>query len=603
MVAYLAKSDDNTEFHQIVDFLSSCSINYALTVSLTIYSSYIEQFWNTATSKTINSVKQIHAIVDGKAVVISESSVRSNILFDDEDGIICLTNDIFENLALMGYEPLPTKLTFQKGIKKEYSNARTPQQNRVVERKNMTLIKAARTMIADSLLPITFWAEAVNNACYVLSRALVTKTHNKTPYDLLNGRTPRLDFMRPFSCLVTILNTLDPLGKFEVKDDESSDDKAKDDKTKDDTGSKTIKKLVNKEDQAYRDELDRIMSQEKEASDAVDALRKESKQGCMDPRGAIKAGSTNLVNTVSNPVNAASTSGNFSAGGPTSPHPDAFIPSNTLLYVDQDDSKIPNLEDTAKLQSIGIFNSAYDDDLDIFTSPVKSVGAEADFNNMKSSTLVYRNKKDKMGIVVRNKARLVAQGHIQEEGIDYDEVFAHVAWIEAIRMFIAFTSFMGFIVYQMDVKSAFLYGTIKGEVQDKYVAEILKKFDFSSVKIASTPIETHKPLVKDKEAEDVDVQLYKSMIGSLMYLTASRPDIMFAVCACFKFQVTPKLLHLHTVKRIFRYLKGQPKLGLWYPRDSLFDMEAYSDSDYAGTNLDRKSTTRCCQFLGRRLIS
>ncbi|GJS37372.1 hypothetical protein Tco_0535754 [Tanacetum coccineum] len=103
MVVYLEKSDENAEFHQIVDFLSTCSINYALTVSPTIYASYIEQFWNTATSKTVNSVKQIHAIVDGKAVVISESSVRNDLLFDDEDGITCLTNDdIFENLALMG---------------------------------------------------------------------------------------------------------------------------------------------------------------------------------------------------------------------------------------------------------------------------------------------------------------------------------------------------------------------------------------------------------------------------------------------------------------------------------------------------------------------
>ncbi|GJZ20571.1 hypothetical protein Tco_0557161 [Tanacetum coccineum] len=116
MVTFLEKTEENVEFHQIIDFLSTCSINYALTVSPTIYASYIEQFWNTATSKTVNSVKQIHAIVDGKAVVISESSVRNDLLFDDEDGITCLTNDeIFENLALMGYEQLSTKLTFQKG--------------------------------------------------------------------------------------------------------------------------------------------------------------------------------------------------------------------------------------------------------------------------------------------------------------------------------------------------------------------------------------------------------------------------------------------------------------------------------------------------------
>ncbi|GKE70825.1 uncharacterized mitochondrial protein-like protein, partial [Tanacetum coccineum] len=125
--------------------------------------------------------------------------------------------------------------------------------------------------------------------------------------------------------------------------------------------------------------------------------------------------------------------------------------------------------------------------------------------------------------------------------------------------------------------------------QDKYVAEILKKYDFKNVKTASTPIETQKPLVKDEEVADVDVHLYRSMIGSLMYLTASRPDIMFAVCACSRFQVTPKTLHLNAVKRIFRYLKGRPKLGLWYPKESSYDLVAYSDSDYARANLDRKS--------------
>nr|GEX51480.1 ribonuclease H-like domain, reverse transcriptase, RNA-dependent DNA polymerase [Tanacetum cinerariifolium] len=243
---------------------------------------------------------------------------------------------------------------------------------------------------------------------------------------------------------------------------------------------------------------------------------------------------------------------------------------------------------------------------------------------------VYRNKKDERGVVVRSKARLVSHGHRQEEGIDYDEVFASVARTEAIRIFLAFGSYMGFIVYQMDVKSAFLYGKIDEEVhvsqpssfidpkfpkkvkqkedeifisRDKYVAEILKKFDFMSVKTASTPIETKKPLVKDAEAADVDVYLYRSMIGSLMYLIASRPDIMYEVCACSRFQVTPKTSHLHAVKRIFRYHKGQPTLGFWYPRESAFDLEAYLDSDYAGANLDRKSITGGCQFLIRKLIS
>ncbi|GKC54791.1 putative ribonuclease H-like domain-containing protein [Tanacetum coccineum] len=308
---------------------------------------------------------------------------------------------------------------------------------------------------------------------------------------------------------------------------------------------------------------------------------------------------------------------------------------------------------------------------------------------------VFRNKKDERGIVIRNKARLVAQGYTQEEGIDYDEVFAPVARIEAIRLFLAYASFKDFVVYQMDVKSVFLYGKIEEEVyvcqppgfedpdfpdrvykvekalyglhqaprawyetlstylldnefqrgkidktlfikrykgdillmssmgeltfflglqvqqkkdgifisQDKYVGEILKKFGFTEVKTASTPIETQKPLLKDEDGKEVDVHMYRSMIGSLMYLTSSRPDIMFVVRAYARDQVNPKVSHLYVVKGIFRYLKGQPKLGLWYPKDSSFDLEAYIDSDYARASLDGKSTTRYCQFLGSKLIS
>ncbi|GJU75845.1 putative ribonuclease H-like domain-containing protein [Tanacetum coccineum] len=231
---------------------------------------------------------------------------------------------------------------------------------------------------------------------------------------------------------------------------------------------------------------------------------------------------------------------------------------------------------------------------------------------------VYQNKKDERGVVVRNKARLVAQGHRQEEGIDYDEFKS--MWM--ISLWVTRKILVGVWCDEFEalMKSRFQMSSM-GELtfflglqvkqkpdgifisQDKYVAEILKKFDFANVKTASTPIETQKPLVKDEEANDVDVHLYRSMIGSLMYLTASRPDIMFAVCACSRFQVTPKTSHLSAVKRIFRYLKGKPKLGLWYPRVSSFDLESYSDSDYAGANLDRKSTTGGCQFLGRRLIS
>ncbi|GJT07563.1 uncharacterized mitochondrial protein-like protein [Tanacetum coccineum] len=200
--------------------------------------------------------------------------------------------------------------------------------------------------------------------------------------------------------------------------------------------------------------------------------------------------------------------------------------------------------------------------------------------------------------MIRNKARLVAQGYTQEEGIDYDEVFVHVARIEAIRLFLAYASFKDFVVYQMDQKKDGIFIS-----QDKYVGEILKKFRFIEVKTASTPIETQNPLLKDEDGEEVDVHMYRSMIGSLMYLTSSRPDIMFAVCACARYQVNLKVSHLHAVKRIFRYLKCQPKLGLWYLKGYPFDLVAYTNSDYAGASLDRKSTTGGYQFLGSRLIS
>nr|GEW08769.1 reverse transcriptase domain-containing protein [Tanacetum cinerariifolium] len=140
-------------------------------------------------------------------------------------------------------------------------------------------------------------------------------------------------------------------------------------------------------------------------------------------------------------------------------------------------------------------------------------------------------------------------------------------------------------------------------IQDKYVAEILRKFGLSEGKSASTLIDAEKPLLKDSDGKDVDVHTYRSMIGSLMYLTSSRPDIMFAVYACARFQVNPKLLHLNAVKRIFRYLKGKPCLGLWYLKDSPFDLVAYSECDYIGASLDKKSTSGGCQFLGCGLIS
>ncbi|GJS60306.1 putative ribonuclease H-like domain-containing protein [Tanacetum coccineum] len=207
---------------------------------------------------------------------------------------------------------------------------------------------------------------------------------------------------------------------------------------------------------------------------------------------------------------------------------------------------------------------------------------------------VYRNKKNERGIVIRNKARLVAPGYTQEERIDYDErgQIDKTLFIKRVKSDILLVQ-----VYVDEI----IFGSTKKELCTEFEKLMHNKFQMSSM--ASTPIETSKPLMKDENADDVDVHLYRSMIGSLLYLTSSRPDIMFAVCACARFQVTPKVSHLYAAKRIFRYLKGQSKLGLWYPKDSPFDLDSYSDSDYVGASLDRKSTTEGCQFLRSKLIS
>ncbi|GJW36501.1 putative ribonuclease H-like domain-containing protein [Tanacetum coccineum] len=244
---------------------------------------------------------------------------------------------------------------------------------------------------------------------------------------------------------------------------------------------------------------------------------------------------------------------------------------------------------------------------------------------------VFRNKKDERRIMIRNKARLVTQGYTQEEGIDYDEVFAPVARIKAIRLFLAYASFKDFVVYQMDVKSDFLYGKIEEEVyvcqppgfedlefpdrvykvekalyglHQAYSLEGIKlmheKFQMSSIGeltfFLGLQVKQKKDgifISQDKYVGEI-LKKFRSMIGLLMYLTSLRPDIMFTVCAYARYQVNPMVSHLHAVKRIYRYLKGQPKLGLWYLKDSPFDLVAYTDNDYARASLDRKSTTGGC---------
>nr|GEV40760.1 putative ribonuclease H-like domain-containing protein [Tanacetum cinerariifolium] len=433
----------------------------------------------------------------------------------------------------------------------------------------------------------------VRTVCYVLNRVLVTSPHNKTPYTLLTGNIPSVSHFKPFGCHVTILNISDHLGKFDGKAGEgyivgysaNSDcdeqviivpsypsHSIQGTKPKDTSGDEVDDCPLNSVDEIFQKELARLKGEEQKATSDAESLVQL-----------------------------------------------------THFFIDKHTTRFPCPSDLGNHDpSLGIFSSSsYDDEsgaaLNYVASTVEEEMQQFKFQNVWvlvdlpegkyaiGTKWILKNKRDSRGIGVRNKARLVTQGHRQEEG---------------------------FMVYQMDVKSAFLYGTIddevyvtqprgfvdpqhpkkvykawcdefealmKGELQmsamgeltffpglqvqqrpdgifinhDKYVQEILHKFDLGSVRTTTTPYEAPKP--KSKNQSDISAYLRN--------------------------QVTPTTSNLEAVKKIFKYLKGQPKLGLWYPKELPLMLEAYSDSDYAGANKDRKSTTGRCPFLGTRLIS
>ncbi|GJV47778.1 retrotransposon protein, putative, ty1-copia subclass [Tanacetum coccineum] len=210
---------------------------------------------------------------------------------------------------------------------------------------------------------------------------------------------------------------------------------------------------------------------------------------------------------------------------------------------------------------------------------------------------IYKVKLDELGGVLKNKARFVARGYRQEEGIDFKESFTPVARLEAIHIFIAFAAHMNMIVYQMDVKTAFLNGILCEEVyviqldslrgiflnQSKYALESLKKYGMETCDLTDTPMVEKSKLDEGPQGKAIDPTRYRRMIGTRMYLTSSRPDLVFDVCMCARYQAKPTEKHLHAVKRIFRYLRGTINIGMWYLKDSCIALTAFVDADHKST--------------------
>ncbi|GJY48855.1 uncharacterized mitochondrial protein-like protein [Tanacetum coccineum] len=505
----------------------------------------------------------------------------------------------------------------KKGIKREFSNARTPQQNGVAERRNRTLIEAARTI------------------------------------------SLAIGFLRPFGCHVMILNTLDRLGKFDAKGDE---------------GTSSTNILGTKEDanQAVKDNVSSLRfialpnwfhdAHMETSNDSVrNSKANDESSGNTNPTASSKDSLADQVEHVLSPT--------MESEVPTVSSPVLTAIPTVSTPIPTGSKSIPPITlSLPKIISRG--GSSYSEPLslgnvmgDFFGDTTNSTSlteVEADISNMETDIQAKNVEEQSFIAIIHQKTNpdllqycLFSCFLSQEEPKKIVDALKDESWVEAMQeellqfqiqnvwvlvdcpkeVYVMQPS--GFedpefpdkvyrvekAMYVLHQEPRAWYGTLSKYLlangfqrvlqkndgifilQDKYVGDILKKFGYTDVRTAKTSMDKENPWGKDGPGKDVDLHLYRSMIRSLMYLSASRPDIMFAVCVYARYQVTPKECHLHAVKRTFRYLKGKPLLGLWYPKESPFDLVAYSDSNYNGDNQDRKSTTRGCQFLGRRLIS
>ncbi|GKA20316.1 retrovirus-related pol polyprotein from transposon TNT 1-94 [Tanacetum coccineum] len=534
------------------------------------------------------------------------------------------------------------------GVTHNFSAPHTPQSNGVVKRKNRTLQEMSRTMLNEQSLPQNFWCNTVDTSTYILNRILIRAILGKTPYELLRGRKPTLDYFRVFGSKCFILNNKDYLTKFDPKSYEG------------------------------------IFLGYSQNSKAYIILNKHTRK--------VKE-SLNVTFDETPPPSK------------TSPLVDDDLDEEEAIKV----TEKKNLESDTVDETLGI-----EEIVNIKES--RNHALENVIGNLTKEPLDHKPK---------TKARLVAQGYNQQEGIDYDETYTLVARLESIRILLDYACALDFKLFQMDVKSAFLNGFINEDVyvaqplgffdfektdhvyklkkglyglkqtpkawydrlkaflikheykmgmvdntlftkkrssnliivqiyvddiifgstcqdmcdefskimhdefemsmmgelnfflglqikqmedgiffnQSKYIKEMLKKFSLEESKPMKTPMSSDTKLMKDEECESVDSTKYRGMIGSLLYLMASRPDIMFSVCLCARFQEAPKTSHLKAVKRIFRYIKGTTHLGLWYPKGTDIETVVYADSNHVGYYVDQKSTSGICTFLGCCLIS
>nr|GEU38353.1 retrovirus-related Pol polyprotein from transposon TNT 1-94 [Tanacetum cinerariifolium] len=549
---------------------------------------------------------------------------------------------------------------------------------RVIERRNHMLIEAARTMLIYAQAPLFLWAEVVATACYTQNRSIVRLRHGKTPYELLHDKLHDLSFLHVFGALCYPTNDSENLGKLQPKANIGIFIGYAPTKKafwiynqrlvpKPTSSTPFVPPSRNEWDLLFQPLFDKLLAPTPSvyppAFEVIAPLAKviplEHAESTGSPSSTIvdqdapspsKSQTTHEtqppfiphdVEEDNHDIKVAHMGNDPLFGMPISEvasdqslstdsihtvvHPDHQISQHNIKWTK--DHPLENI-----IGQLARLIKAMQEELNEFERlEVWELVPRPDKVMVITLKWIYRVKLDELGGILKNKARLVARGYRQEEGIDFEESFAPVTRLEDIRIFLAYAAHKNMIVYQMDVKTAFLNGNLREEMsmmgtisfflglqisqshrgifinQSKYALESLKKYGFECCDSVDTPMVEKSKLDEDNEGKAVDPSHYRGMIGTLLYPIASRPDLQFAICMCAWYQARPTKKHLHPVERIFRYLRGTVNRGLWYPKDSSVALTAFADADHAerqksaSTEAEYIALSGCCaQFLWMR---
>ncbi|WVZ80899.1 hypothetical protein U9M48_028336 [Paspalum notatum var. saurae] len=574
-------------------------------------------------------------------------------------------------------------------------------------------------MLDEHRTPRCFWAEAVNTACYIANRIFLRAFLGKTLYELRFDRQPSVKHLRVFGCRYFVLKKAGHLDKFESR--------CLDGIFLGYASSSRAFRVWILEAKQVVETCEVSFDEPMPCTTPAFELSGDDDEGTPifeDEEGADDVGDAGATAPAAAPVPSATSSDDDGGPLPTAssslprqqahveagPAEDAGEVTSEIVPSQQVQRDHPDHRITGDIHQrvtrLSVASLAF-----FFHSPhvatfeprdVSHALSDSNWVNAMHEELenfernhvwnlvepppncrpigtkwVFKNKQGENGMVVRNKARLVAQGFCQKEGIDYEETFVLVARLEAIKILLAFAASKGFKLQQMDVKSAFLNGFVEEEVYvrqppcfesakfldrvyklrkalyglkqaprawyarlksfllksgfvmgsvDKtlfllsrggdilivqiYVDDIIfggsshtlvSSSGYRSSKALKEPLSI-KPSIQETYSRSLRWE-FRGMIGSLLYLTATRPNIQFAVCLCACYQASPRTSHRHAVKRIFRYLKFTPEFGLWYSSGSSLSLRGFFDADHAGCWIDRKSTSGTCQLLGTSLVS